>query len=106
MNTFRKGDLISLSDQFFILLTTIILLVAVYFILKKLQPYILRNMIPRANQRIKLIESQSLPRLGQVFILAIDQKEFLVVQNKTGISVSPLENIIATEIQKPNSSSS
>lgn len=91
MNEFKKVDLVSYSDQIIILVMTFILLAGTYVLLKKFRPFILRNLKSNTSQRIKVIESRYLSKVGHASILQVGEQEFLLVHTRAGVCLSPLE---------------
>lgn len=92
MNQFRTQEIITLSDLFLILSVTIVLLIVTFVILKRIKPSILRQLDKKNLSNIEIIERRQIPYLGQVSIVLINKEQFVVVQTKTGVAMSPLKN--------------
>ena len=97
MNEFKKTDLLSYSDQIMILIVTLMLLACTYVLLKRFRPFILRNMQSNSKQRIKVIESRQLSKIGHASILQVGEQEFLFVRTRTGVCLSPLEKTVIVQ---------
>ena len=92
MNKFRTEELVSVSDVFFVLITTAIILFLVYLFLLKIRPNISRYSKSKPENEIELIETRSFPSLGSVSVIAIHNERFVVVQTKNGVTTTPLQS--------------
>jgi hypothetical protein len=102
MSQFRSEELISLTDLFFILTATAILLTIVYVLLKKIKPGVLQQLDKKFSHKIELIEKRYIPHLGQVFIISVESEQFVVVQAKTGVTLAPLKKPETVDIDQPD----
>lgn len=106
MSEFRSEEIISLTDLFGILAVTAILLLITYLLLKKIRPGILRRIDKHMpHQKIELIEKRHIPYLGQVFIISVNNEQFVVVQAKAGISIVPLQKSATADTEQPDTKS-
>lgn len=87
MATFRSDDYVSLQIVFMAIFSAIVLLIIAYFFLKAFKKRILGNKISSNKQLINVLESKYIPNLGYLFLISIDDKNFLAINSKLGIKL-------------------